>query len=153
MLNQNEYLTNPWKYAGGYLDSSTSLYKFGVRYYNPTLGRWTQQDPVGGSLGDLGAANRYVYANDDPVNAVDPSGKDATSCITNVVLGIIGAIGSTVDIYTAGLGLFAVAAGAEALTATVVVTWFLGPIVALATAYGLTIAIESCLGQPFYPLI
>jgi RHS repeat-associated protein len=45
--------TNPWKFAAGYLDSSTGLYKFGTRYYDPTLGRWTQQDPVGGSLGDL----------------------------------------------------------------------------------------------------
>ena len=26
-------------------------------------------------MGDLNAANRYVYAEDDPVNAVDPSGK------------------------------------------------------------------------------
>jgi len=59
-------LNNPWKFAGGYLDSSTSLYKFGVRYYDPALGRWTQQDPVGAG---------YVYAGDNPVNAVDPSGK------------------------------------------------------------------------------
>ena len=85
MLNQNEYLTNPWKYAGGYLDSSTSLYKFGVRYYNPTLGRWTQQDPVGGSLGDLNSANRYVYANDNPVNAVDPSGKAVGDCGSSAI--------------------------------------------------------------------
>jgi hypothetical protein len=39
------------------------------------MGRWTQQDPVGGSLGDLNSANRYAYAGDDPVNATDPSGK------------------------------------------------------------------------------
>ena len=80
MLSQKEGVTNPWKYADGYLDSSTGLYKFGVRYYDPDRGRWTQQDPVGGSLGDLQAANRYVYAGDDPVNAVDPSGKDAINC-------------------------------------------------------------------------
>ncbi len=30
---------------------------------------------MGGSLGDLNSANRYVYADDDPVNLVDPSGK------------------------------------------------------------------------------
>jgi RHS repeat-associated protein len=72
---------NPWKFAGGYLDSSTGLYKFGTRYDDPSLGRWTQQDPVGGSLGDLNSANRYAYANDDPVNAVDPSGKDALGCL------------------------------------------------------------------------
>jgi len=81
MLHQTEGVTNPWKFAGGFLDSSTGLYKFGTRYDDPTLGRWTQQDPVGGSLGDLNAANRYTYAGDDPVNLVDPSGKDALSCI------------------------------------------------------------------------
>ncbi len=32
-------LNNPWKFAGGYLDNSTSLYKFGTRYYDPALGR------------------------------------------------------------------------------------------------------------------
>jgi len=49
MLHQTEGVTNPWKFAGGFLDSSTGLYKFGTRYDDPTLGRWTQQDPVGGS--------------------------------------------------------------------------------------------------------
>lgn len=64
---------NPWRFASGFFDSSTGLYKFGVRYYDPSLGRWTQQDPVGGSLAPS-AGNRYTYANDDPVNGVDPSG-------------------------------------------------------------------------------
>jgi RHS repeat-associated protein len=59
---------NLFKFADGQYRSSTGLYKFGERYYDPTLGRWTQQDPVGGSLGDLTSANRYVYAGDDPVN-------------------------------------------------------------------------------------
>jgi len=31
-------------------------------------------------LGDLNAANRYVYAADDPVNEVDPSGRDWWDC-------------------------------------------------------------------------
>src|SRR5436305_14763742 len=61
-------------YVNGYLDM-TSLYTLGTRYDDPTLGRWTQQDPVGGSLADLNAANRYIYAGDDPVNVTDPSGK------------------------------------------------------------------------------
>ncbi|HXL36397.1 MAG TPA: RHS repeat-associated core domain-containing protein, partial [Ktedonobacteraceae bacterium] len=51
------------------------------RYYDPSLGRWMQQDPVAGSLGDLNAANRYRYANDDPVNVVDPSGRDFWGCV------------------------------------------------------------------------
>lgn len=37
---------NPYRYAGGYYDTTSSLYKFGQRYYNPTTGRWTQQDSL-----------------------------------------------------------------------------------------------------------
>ena len=66
---------NPWRYASGYLDSSTGLYKFGARYDDPTIGRWTQQDPLAGRLSDPTSLNRYGYAEDDPVNLVDPSGK------------------------------------------------------------------------------
>lgn len=79
MLHQTEGVSHPWKFAGGFLDSSTSLYKFGTRYYDPTLGRWTQQDPVGGSLGSPDSLNRYLYAKDNPVNFTDPSGKDTIS--------------------------------------------------------------------------
>ncbi len=75
MKSEQEGETNPFKYASGYFDTNTNLYHFGARYYDPSLGRWTQQDPVAGSLGDLGSADRYVYANDDPVNKVDPSGE------------------------------------------------------------------------------
>ena len=66
--------TNPWQFASGFYDRTTGLYKFGVRYYDPTLGRWTQQDPLGGSLFDPSTGNRYAYTNDDPTNLTDPSG-------------------------------------------------------------------------------
>jgi RHS repeat-associated protein len=68
-------VANPWRFAGGYFDSSTGLYKFGARYDDPTLGRWSQQDPVRGHLDDPNSLNRYVYVSDDPVNLTDPSGE------------------------------------------------------------------------------
>lgn len=49
--------------------------KFGVRYYDSSLGRWTQQAPVAGSLGSPVSLNRYVYVGDNPVNVIDPGGK------------------------------------------------------------------------------
>jgi len=58
---------NPWQYTGGYLDSETGLVKLGQRYYDPTLGRFTQQDPVP-------SGNLYVYVGDNPVNFTDPTG-------------------------------------------------------------------------------
>ncbi len=58
---------NPWQFASGYLDASTLYYKYGTRYYD-RFGRWTQKD-------SQPSANPYLYANDDPVNNVDPSGR------------------------------------------------------------------------------
>jgi len=79
MINSIEQsgLNNPWKFAGGFLDSSTGLYKYGIRYDDPTTGRWTQRTPVGGSLQETTKADPYV--EDDLVNAVDLSGKESFS--------------------------------------------------------------------------
>ena len=74
-LNKSETVTNPWQYASGYLDATTSLYKFGTRYYDPQTGRWTQKDPVGGSVGKIGSGNPYVYADNEPTMQVEPSGR------------------------------------------------------------------------------
>jgi RHS repeat-associated protein len=60
-------VTNPYQYAGGYTDTQTGLTKFGTRYYNPILGRWTQVDPVP----DQPA---YAYAGDSPVVFTDSNG-------------------------------------------------------------------------------
>jgi len=43
ILKETQGQANPFQYEGGYFDSSTGLVKFGTRYYNPNLGRWTQQ--------------------------------------------------------------------------------------------------------------
>ncbi len=61
-------VANPFRYAGGQLDAATGLTKFGARYYDPTTGRFTQQDPSGQE------ANAYAYVGGNPVNRVDPSG-------------------------------------------------------------------------------
>ena len=82
LFEQNETVANPWQYASGYLDSTTGLYHFGARYYNPTLGRWTQQDPVAPNLASPDTLNRYLYVSDSPVNFTDPSGKNEIQLIT-----------------------------------------------------------------------
>ena len=64
----------PWRYAGGYHDTTTGLTKFGTRYYDPTLGRWTQMDPLPGTMTQARTLNRYTYVGGDPVNYTDPTG-------------------------------------------------------------------------------
>jgi RHS repeat-associated protein len=51
---------NPYQYAGGYTEPS-GLLKFGTRYYNPNLARWTQRDPSGQDQ------NAYACVADNPV--------------------------------------------------------------------------------------
>lgn len=65
--HQTQVWYNPWQFASNYFDSSTLYYKYGTRYYD-RFGRWTQKDSAP-------SANPYVYANDDPVNEIDPSGR------------------------------------------------------------------------------
>jgi RHS repeat-associated protein len=84
--------SNPWRYAGGYYDANTGLYKFGIRYYDPTTGRWTQRDPVGGSLQELVKANPYVYAGNNLVNEIDPTGRDCQSAVIDALSGITGVV-------------------------------------------------------------
>lgn len=78
---------NPWQYAGGYKDAATGYTKFGARYYNPAIGRFTQTDPSGQE------ANRYAYASCNPVNVTDPTGLDVACGIsTGLVAGVQGII-------------------------------------------------------------
>jgi RHS repeat-associated protein len=91
-------LADPMRYAGGYLDA-TNLYHFGNRYYDPSLGRWTQQDSVPGSIASPSQLDRYIYASNDPVKFVDRTGDDAWSCtgdIFGIILGGAFSIGSAV---------------------------------------------------------
>jgi len=62
------------RFASGYHEPAPhNLYQFGTRSYDPTIGRWTQQDPLPGSI-NAGQVDPYVYADNDPTDAVDPSG-------------------------------------------------------------------------------
>jgi RHS repeat-associated protein len=65
---------NRWGYAGGYRDPGTGFLKFGQRYYDPILGRWTQPGPEPASVLNPAIASTFSYVGGDPVNKVDPTG-------------------------------------------------------------------------------
>lgn len=55
----------------GINDPVTGLVRFGLRGYDPGIGRWTARDPV---LFAGGQANLYTYVANNPVSRVDPAG-------------------------------------------------------------------------------
>jgi len=112
-LNKSEPVGNPWQYAGGYFDANTGLYKFGERYYDPQVGRWTQKDPVGGSLGNVNSTNPYVYAGNEPTMQTDPSGRNPIACGL-VIAGLIAA-----GVIAVALVVSAIAAAAPEAAASI----------------------------------
>ncbi len=75
LTSQSGVSDTPWRFAGVYYDEATELTKFGTRYYSAELGRWTQEDPVKGSIANSLTLNPYVYAGQDPTNNSDPTGR------------------------------------------------------------------------------
>jgi len=59
----------PLRYAGQYADSETGLHYNLFRYYDPQVGRFTVQDPIGLE----GGWNLYHYAP-NPLSWMDPLG-------------------------------------------------------------------------------
>jgi RHS repeat-associated protein len=75
------------RYAGGAIDQSTGLTKYGQRYYNPALGAFTQQD-ANQILANPSNGNLYAYAGDNPANGVDPTGYDVNPIAVGYWTGI-----------------------------------------------------------------
>ena len=121
--------TNAWRYASGYYDVSTGLYKFGIRYYDAATGRWTQRDPVGGSLTETVKVNPYVYAGDDPVNMVDLGGN--MPCWLAWTVYVIAFVGLAITAITT-----------EVITLGVATGFILAAIA--AAIYGLDVISQAC---------
>jgi RHS repeat-associated protein/uncharacterized repeat protein (TIGR01451 family) len=58
---------DPYAFTGKRADSTTGLYDYGLRQYNPSIGRFTSPDP-------LPTTSLYSYVDNDPLDLTDPSG-------------------------------------------------------------------------------
>jgi len=61
-------------FTGREHEGVSGLYNYRARYYDPALGRFVSEDPMGFDAGDL---NLYRYLNNSPLNGTDPTGQQS----------------------------------------------------------------------------
>jgi RHS repeat-associated protein len=61
-------------FAGEQKDQETGLINLRARYYDPSLGRFLQRDPVPAAGTFPQALNRYSYGINNPIRVLDPTG-------------------------------------------------------------------------------
>lgn len=81
---------NPYRYTAREWDSETGLYYYRARYYDPRVGRFISEDPLGIGAG----TNGYVYADNNSITRYDPSGLTTVTTSQGVIT-----VSATVTIY------------------------------------------------------
>jgi RHS repeat-associated protein len=71
--NATSQLPTRYGYTGREADEYTGLMYYRARFYDPQIGRFISEDPIGFNGGDI---NLYGYVWNNPQSFVDPSGLD-----------------------------------------------------------------------------
>jgi RHS repeat-associated protein len=74
LLSQTGSTPNAYLYRGERFDADLGLYHLRARSYDANRGRFTTMDPFPGFVDEPTSLHKYLYANADPVNFIDPLG-------------------------------------------------------------------------------
>ena len=105
---------NPIRFPGQYYDQESGLHYNRFRYYDPQVGRYINQDPIGLA----GGSNNYIYSDNRTPYSMDPFGLEA---ITMGAMGggaVAGPPGALVGAALGGLVLLTVGVVAWMLSST-----------------------------------
>jgi len=118
--------TNPFRYCGEYFDKETGTYYLRARYYDPSIGRFTQQDThwntanmiYGDTINQtdslgltnytyrpnisavMQSGNLYVYGINNPISFLDINGKSITLATFAINFGINLAVNVTSNLIS-----------------------------------------------------
>jgi RHS repeat-associated protein len=94
LLNSSGSTSNNYRFTGEQFDPNLGDYYLRDRYYGTDIGRFTRADTFEGNISDPISLNDYLYANGNPINFTDPTGKfsiaefSAADSIRNTLAGI-----------------------------------------------------------------
>jgi RHS repeat-associated protein len=69
----NSTWNTPYLFNAKELDEETGLYYYGARYYDPRISLWLSADPLQEKKPWM---SPYAYCSNNPINRIDPDGKD-----------------------------------------------------------------------------
>ncbi len=92
---------NVYLYTGEQVDANVGFYYLRARYYAPQQGRFISADPEEGNIFEPVSLHRYLYANADPVDNRDPSGRAglAENLVTLNIIATVAFIGVDVIVF------------------------------------------------------
>ncbi len=76
---QEEQVPNIFRYSGEYWDAATNLQYLRARWYDPSIGRFINEDTYEGDLIRPTSQNLYTYVENNPLGYIDPSGNYCVS--------------------------------------------------------------------------
>ncbi|UQZ32242.1 hypothetical protein C2I18_00985 [Paenibacillus sp. PK3_47] len=74
ITSQVEGTSNSFKYTGEVYDAETGLYYLRARYYDPSMGRFLNEDTYEGQIDNPLSQNLYTYVVNNPLIYSDPTG-------------------------------------------------------------------------------
>jgi RHS repeat-associated protein len=113
VLNQTGTTQNNYLFTGEQYDAALDMTYLRARYYDHGSDRFTQQDTYPGIINDPVSLHKYLYANIDPVNNIDPTGKFSIGSLMTAVNIATTLASRAQTAYT----LFSLATGDEEVTA------------------------------------
>jgi RHS repeat-associated protein len=93
-ISQTGSTVNTYLFAGQQRDAATGLDYLRARYLTSGAGTFLGRDSFPGMLNDPLSLGRYLYANANPINRIDPSGLQSSLSEVQVGLGIENILGS-----------------------------------------------------------
>ncbi|MFD2746938.1 polymorphic toxin-type HINT domain-containing protein [Paenibacillus yanchengensis] len=73
-LEHSETIEQSFRYSGEYWDEETNLQYLLARWYDPSIGRFINEDTYEGNSGNPLSLNLYTYVQNNPLRYIDPSG-------------------------------------------------------------------------------
>ena len=115
VLSQTGTTENHYLFTGEQFDVGLDQYYLRARYYDQSIGRFTQMDTWMGVNSDPVTLHKYLYANVDPSNMVDPTGQFSIGSFS-ISMNISGIL-STASFASTAFDVFSASTDGDGLTA------------------------------------